>query len=256
MTRSEYSPGFFACQDFGSLRSARTIVPALVDVLAPDSVVDVGGGTGTWASVFVERGVEDVVVVDGDYVDRGELKIPKRSFVVADLNEPLTMNRTFDIALCLEVGEHLPASSAGNLVESLTKLAPAVVFSAAVPGQGGTTHVNEQRQSYWANLFNSRGFQCFDLVRSRFWDDQSVEPHYRANILIYVRPSSVRQGVAAAFCRPVPLDVVHPDLLDLRIRDLKQVREDLTGVSAATLVRKFPGIAWRAVSRRLKRQEK
>jgi len=60
-----------------------------------------------------------------------------------------------------------------------------VLFSAAVPGQGGEHHVNEQPPEYWRSLFAERGYDCFDFLRARLRDRSDVRPWYRYNTLIY-----------------------------------------------------------------------
>ncbi|HTU82550.1 MAG TPA: hypothetical protein VMF61_10495, partial [Candidatus Acidoferrales bacterium] len=123
--------------------------------------------------------------------------------------------RTFDLAISLEVAEHLPESSAASFVATLTTLAPAVLFSAAVPFQGGEHHVNERWQSYWAELFERRGYTCVDCVRPRFWNDASIEFWYRQNTLVYVRAAQLERYSKlpkTLVGRPnYPFDVVHPD---------------------------------------------
>jgi SAM-dependent methyltransferase len=148
---TDYTSEFFRAKTEGSLRSARTVVPIVMELLKPGSVVDVGCGRGTWLSVFAEHGIADVVGVDGDYVDRRTLLIPPDRFVAHDLTTPLRLHRTFDLVVSLEVAEHLPVACAGEFVASLTSLGSAVLFSAAVPGQGGTHHVNERWQDYWGH---------------------------------------------------------------------------------------------------------
>jgi SAM-dependent methyltransferase len=173
-------------------------------------VVDVGCGIGAWLSVFQEQGVNDVVGVDGDYVPAASLLVSARDFTAHDLETPLRLDRTFDLAVSLEVAEHLPASSADNFVDSLCRLAPLVLFSAAVPGQGGRAHVNEQWQSYWARRFAKHGFSPADVVRPRIWDDPEIPWWYSQNTLLYgseeawsARPELRPEG-------PLMLDVVHP----------------------------------------------
>src|SRR4029079_13889229 len=117
----------------GSGSSAEVVAPLVVGWVRPKSVVDVGGGVGPGAAAFLRRGVEDVVGVDGSPVPKDLLQIPADRFLVRDLSKPLDLGRTFDLALALEVAEHLPASAAGTLVTSLTALAPVVLFSAAIP---------------------------------------------------------------------------------------------------------------------------
>jgi hypothetical protein len=87
----------------------------------------------------------------------------------------------------LEVAEHIPAESADDFIKTLTSLAPAVLFSAAVPGQGGVGHRNEQWQSYWATLFYNHGYLPLDFVREEIWGNRSVSWWYAQNILLYVK---------------------------------------------------------------------
>jgi SAM-dependent methyltransferase len=210
-----YTSEFFRAKTEGSLRSARTVVPIVMELLKPGSVVDVGCGRGTWLSVFAEHGIADVVGVDGDYVDRRTLLIPPDRFVAHDLTTPLRLHRTFDLVVSLEVAEHLPVACAGEFVASLTSLGSAVLFSAAVPGQGGTHHVNERWQDYWAALFAQRGYGVVDCVRWTVWARHDVEPWYAQNTLLYVTPERLRTQPALLGMRRPGLDelaVVHPAL--------------------------------------------
>jgi SAM-dependent methyltransferase len=220
MTSSQYGTEFFEGQRDGSLRSAKVIVPLLLDAMPVTSVVDVGCGVGTWLSVFMEHGISDVVGVDGDYVDRGELAIPVDAFHDHDLAYPLRMNRRFDVALCLEVGEHLQPGASEQLVDSLTRLAPVVVFSAAIPGQGGHHHVNERWQSSWAAIFSSRGYDAFDVVRPLVWARDDIETWYAQNLLVFAERGR-RDVVDVLRESPghqaaLPLSVVHPRIFTLR----------------------------------------
>src|SRR3981081_11169 len=129
-------------------RSADAIVPVVIDLVRPRSVVDIGCGTGTWLAAFRRDGVPDVFGIDGDWAPRDRLQLTGGQVAHHDPSQPLDLGRRFDLAICLEVAEHLPAASADALVALLTRHAPVVLFSAAIPGQGGTGHVNEQRPVY------------------------------------------------------------------------------------------------------------
>src|SRR6266508_5182591 len=124
-----YTTEFFRSRETGSGASARHIVPLLVDLLAPASVVDVGCGTGTWLAVFQRHGVDDIVGIDGDYVPTDELHISPARFRAHDLTQPLCLGRSFDLVVSLEVAEHLPPESATGFVDSLCGLGPVVLFS-------------------------------------------------------------------------------------------------------------------------------
>lgn len=209
-----YDERFFEELREGARRSARVIVPLVVRRLGPRSVVDVGCGLGTWLAVFVENGVVDVVGIDGDYVDPARLEIPPERFVAHDLSTPLRLERRFDLAVSLEVAEHLPVDRAATFVDSLTALAPFVLFSAAIPFQGGTNHVNEQWPEYWAAIFEERGFAPVDCIRRDVWSDENVEWWYAQNTLLFVEEA--RLGAPTAGGTPFErtprsqLALVHP----------------------------------------------
>jgi SAM-dependent methyltransferase len=151
----------FAADEYATLRtrsrsSADVVLPIVLETIPAQSVIDVGCGVGTWLAACEEHGIRDYLGIDGNGAST-DLDISPEHFRVMDLTQPFTIGRTFDLAMSLEVAEHLPPSAATHFVKALTGLAPAVLFSAAIPGQGGTRHINEQWQSYWADLFAVEG---------------------------------------------------------------------------------------------------
>jgi SAM-dependent methyltransferase len=181
-----YDARFFDSIDQSSARSARIIVPILCDVVQADRVLDVGCGRGHWLLAFKENGSSKIRGIDGPYVDESDLVIDRSSFTATDLSKPLDIKEEFDVALCLEVAEHLPRSAGRPLISALTQAAPVVVFSAAVPGQGGTNHVNEQWPAYWERLFAQYDYARLDPIRRHVASDERVAPWYRQNIMVYV----------------------------------------------------------------------
>lgn len=190
-TKHEYGGDFYEYINSGSGASASVICPLLVKWLNPVSVLDVGCGAGAWCRVWMSNGVGDLLGVDGDYVDRNSLLIPRENFSSHDLAQPFDAKRKFDLVVSLEVAEHVPESSATTFVENLVRHGDYILFSAAVPGQGGEFHVNEQPLSYWRKLFSQHGFECFDPIRPMVVKNFRVEPWYRYNTLLYVRASKV-----------------------------------------------------------------
>ena len=182
---ASYDDAFFDSQVEGALRSARAVVPHVLELAPITSVVDLGCGRAAWLAAFAELGVTDSLGIDGHYVDQSKLLIDCSRFRAADLCRPIDVGRRFDLALCLEVGEHLPGRASTILVESLAAAAPLVLFSAAIPGQGGTSHINEQWPVYWERRFNQLGYQRLDLVRPKIWQNQDVELWYQQNLYLY-----------------------------------------------------------------------
>ena len=202
-----YDGQFFASQRGGSISSAKVIVPLVLETFPSASVVDVGCGVGGWVAEYMRHGVERVLGVDGDYVDLASLEIPADRFQSADLSRPLDLG-SFDLAMSLEVAEHLPEDCAETFVDTLTKAAPIVVFSAAVPEQGGVNHVNEQWPSYWIRKFAARGYVVEDCIRPAIWNDERVKWWYRQNIFVFRRQTGTATPETAV--SPEILDCIHP----------------------------------------------
>ncbi|MBU1159680.1 class I SAM-dependent methyltransferase [Patescibacteria group bacterium] len=181
-----YTSQYYYRQQEGSKESAKEIIPLILKLISPKSVIDVGCGVGTWLAVFKERGIEDILGIDGDYVDKKLLQIPPEKFLSFDLKKSLKLDRKFDLVVCLEVAEHLPEKSAENFIKSLAELGPIVLFSAAVPFQGGRNHINEQWPEYWQKIFEKYNYVAVDALRGKIWKNDKIEYWYRQNILFFV----------------------------------------------------------------------
>jgi hypothetical protein len=187
-----YSDTFFDYIDQGARRSAQHLLGLLYPQLSPQSVIDLGSGRGVWLDEWTKAGAADVLAVDGDYVNRDQLAVPLENFMAADLTAPVFTDRRFDLAQSLEVGEHLPTSASKTLVESLTRASDRVLFSAAVTGQGGEFHVNEQPLSFWQDLFAAQGYTAYDCIRPHLSGNREIEPWYRYNAVLYVNDAGAK----------------------------------------------------------------
>jgi len=187
---SEYYQDLFANLDevHGSRRSAKEVIPLVLELLQPQSVIDIGCGVGSWLAVFKEFGVQDVLGVDFDFVDRNLLKIPEEQFFPFDLKQPLKIDRKFDLVMCLEVAGYIPHESAEMFVNSLIELGPIVLFSAAVPFQDDPTiQVNQRWPEYWASYFKQKGYVVIDCLRKKIWNNSNVSWWFAQNLLLFVR---------------------------------------------------------------------
>jgi SAM-dependent methyltransferase len=191
-----YTKNFYEEIRNGSRRSAEVIVPLVLELLPVRSVLDVGCGDGSWLSVFRKLGVDDILGIDGDYVTGDVLQIPPDRFRAVDLTKPFSLGRGFDLATSLEVAEHLPADCASVFVESLTRSAPLVLFSAAIPKQGGNHHINGQWPDKWAGLFRGHGYLPVDFIRKRVWQNDAVEWWYAQNTLLFAQANVLESKTA------------------------------------------------------------
>ena len=207
---SPYSSRYYEGLKEDSAASARAVVPLILQLFPSRSVIDVGCGSGTWARAYLDAGCE-VLGVDGHVVAQEQLLIPTDHFERRDLAQSFSFNRRFDLVNCLEVAEHLDPARGPGFASDLCKLGDVVVFSAAVPGQGGTHHVNEQWPSYWIPHFESQGFVPLDCLRWQLWGHSEVAWWYVQNMFAFVRRHRLADFAAAsAAVRPLPTDLVHP----------------------------------------------
>ncbi len=213
----EYGDDFYAFLSSFAVRSARRVVPVVLAATGARSVVDFGCGQGAWLSVWKAAGL-GVFGVDGPYVDQARLLIDGAEFRPADLAAPIDLGRRFDLVQSLETAEHLPAHRATGFVANLVAHGDRVLFSAAVPGQGGEHHVNEQGLEYWRALFRTHGYVAVDLVRPAVRDDPDVQRWYRCNSILYVRPEMVASLPEPAQARVVPDGVALEEYWPLRDR--------------------------------------
>jgi trans-aconitate methyltransferase len=240
-----YGKSFFDSFERSTFQSAEAIVPLVMQLLSPRSVVDVGCGRGIWLRVFQDHGVPRVHGLDGDHATADNLFIPRGSFTAVDLSKPISIGERYDLAVCLEVIEHLPDAVAARLIQELTTAASCIMFSAAIPGQGGQHHINEQWPEHWHEMFSANGFKPFDCFRPHLFGERRVCSWYRQNLVLYVSIDYLAQNekLAERLCsaEECVVEWVHVntyrDHLDLTLR---------------RAMRALPFLVWRAIRDRVK----
>lgn len=206
MSEHTYNADFYTYIDAGSRRSARAVARVLMPEMRIASLLDIGAGHGAWAAEWLAAGVEEVLAVDGDYVKQDQLAIPAANFRAHDLATPLDLERKFDLVQTLEVAEHLPADKAELFVDNLVTHGDVILFSAAVPHQGGEHHVNEQPPEYWRAKLKARGYAAFDFIRPALAHSDEVMPWYRFNSYLYANEAGQQRLSAKIKAMRVPDD--------------------------------------------------
>jgi hypothetical protein len=247
---SHYGENFYQDQGEESLRSARIVARYLWNYLQPASVIDIGCGRGHWLKAFGELGSQCLVGLDGDWNSQSQMTDPAIRFRAVDLNQRFAADEKAELAISMEVAEHLPATSASLFVESLTGTSDAVLFSAAYTWQGGTNHLNERPHTYWAQLFGERGFVPFDLFRPALWGNDEVAFWYRQNAFLYCkRDSASYRALQSKGCAEMTelsfMDCIHPEMYNLRCRRID--------VGFMEHVKDIGPSLFRALRRRMKR---
>lgn len=207
-------------EDIHNLTAPREVVPLLLKMIHPKSVLDVGCGIGTWLKVFEDEGITDFLGIDGDHVDRSLLKISGDKFKAQDLMQRWSLGKKYDLVLSLEVAEHLDEQVSDQFVEMLVQHGDVIVFSAAIPGQSGQNHVNEQWPSYWREKFRKHGYYFQDSIRQHIWDNASIDWWYRQNMFLITKNPEAR----------TILNIVHPVLFHERVSTLESIQNGEAGI--------------------------
>lgn len=218
-----YNDAFYKDRNRKTFHAAREVIEILLRYFEIDSVVDLGCGVGTWLNEFRRKGVTKVLGLDGDYVDKKYLMIDSKEFIPTDLCKPIAIDEKFDLAMSLEVAEHLPAERAKSFVDDMCKLSDVVMFSAATKLQGGNAHINEQRASYWIRLFKSRGYEVLDIIRPEIWYDNKIPVWYRENIFVFVNKEKCGNKLLQSKSEKVIYDMIHPDLYEHKIQKYEDI---------------------------------
>jgi SAM-dependent methyltransferase len=223
----KYTKGFFEELETNSYLSAKKVLPIVYNLIKPISVIDIGCGTGEWLKVWNEDiGITDIKGVEGPYIKKELVKIANEKLTIFDLKNVYSEPRKYDLAMSLEVGEHLPTECSINLVKTLTQLSNVVLFSAALPGQEGTYHINEQYPEFWAALFLQFNFLPVDCIREKIWHTDGIEYWYKQNTILYIHESILpnypalkknSENVQANY-----LFRLHPNLYKLKLQRIKE----------------------------------
>ena len=218
MTAALYPADFYQNRRAHTAHAARRILAALPPALPRASVADIGCGTGTWLAAALADGARAALGIEGNWVTPEMLDDPRITLAPQDLEQRFTGPRV-DLGLSLEVAEHLSPGRADSFVADLVALAPAILFSAAIPGQGGVGHLNEQWPGWWAAHFARHGYGAHDLIRPAIWTDDAIPAWYRQNAILYLDEATA----AALGLTPTDralLDRVHPAFWNRANREL------------------------------------
>lgn len=224
-----YNDAFYKNRNKNSEYAAEQILGIVFKELSlkPYSVIDIGCGVGTWLRVAKEKyGATCVIGVDGDYVPKKYLQIEEKEFLTENIEQytaeclyQYNQNNRYDLAISLEVAEHIDKRYAKIFVKKLCDLSDAICFSAAVPKQGGDAHINEQRLSYWKALFEENGYLIGDVIRADIWNDRKIPIWYRNNVVLFYRKGVIRLKTSHA---KYIGDIIHPDMYEQKIRSYEK----------------------------------
>jgi len=178
------------------------------------TALDLGCGMGAWSTVLEDDPEISIQMVDHPQLPKENLLVTKKEcFVGIDLDKELPLKGRWDLVICIEVLEHFKEQRALDLKDFIVQSTDLVLFSAAIPGQGGVGHVNCQRHSYWHNQFQKAGFTYFDGFKSAIIHEESIPFWIRQNLFIYYRPVHDNQFKGKLNYTPANFELIHAGML-------------------------------------------
>lgn len=211
-----YNDEYYKNRNAKTMYTAQRILEIALNVFEAKSAVDFGCGVGAFLAEFTKQtGSNDVLGLDGDYVNLDYLEIDKSCFLPYDLSKDIHIDRKFDMAISLEVAEHLPASRAQGFVDDICSVSDICLFSAACKMQGGEGHVNEQPLSYWKELFYNNGYELIDIVRQQIWEDSDIPAWYRQNVVLFIKREMLENCNITISPNQIT-NIIHPELYEVK----------------------------------------
>ncbi len=204
--------------------SAEIIVPELTKLMQINSVVDVGCGLGNWLHVFENKGVAKLVGIDGEHA-RTKFILDEKHFIATDLEDKdafkSILNEKVDLAICLEVLEHLSANTGERIVDFLCNSTDVVLFSAAIPYQTGENHINEQPPTYWQDLFAKKEFIFYDIFRQKYWNNPKIKWWYKQNMFLVAKEGTFSLENFPIFEGDLR---IHPEMLEMYLKEISELK--------------------------------
>ena len=195
-----YSKKFFAQRKSLSWR-VPIVCDAIIDVLKPKSVIDVGCGNGDLLRGFHDKGIK-ILGIEGTKNYSANTMLPLIEvdeyvslypICIHDFRKKGFVCGKFDLAICFEVAEHIELEYTDIFLDNLCSLSDRILFSAAGPGQGGIHHHNCQHKVYWINKINAKGYICnFKIItklQERWypWQNKKGIKAYYQNLMYFER---------------------------------------------------------------------
>ncbi len=188
------------------------IWPWIADI---GSFADLGGGMGSWSKALELKGISNFNLIDHPLTPVENILIENKSnFTPVDLELDLPVYEHYDLVICTEVFEHFSEKRALELLEWINASTDFILFSAAIPRQGGLGHVNLQRHAYWHEKFSNLGFSFFDGFKPEIISNQGIKYWFRQNLFLYHRGKFTERFQNLSNITNPEFELVHKSILN------------------------------------------
>ena len=223
-----YNEEFWA-SNYGdyNYRSAKIILPILFKHYKPNSVIDIGCGIGTWLKAANELGVNEFIGIDGNEIEENFLLVSRKYIKIDNLETHKNANnKKYDLAISVEVAEHLNNNRSFEFIKTLTSYSDVVLFSAAIPYQEGEHHINCNPPQFWVDIFKKYGYDCYDFRNDLMNMWEKINPCYSQNILLFAK-EKYRNTFMELNLTQKPIFYYHPAYVDIIINNNKALKNNI-----------------------------
>lgn len=200
-----------------NFKDPKIIIEEILKHFHPKKVIDLWCWLGAFVKTFQDHWI-DAYWVNWPRVEKDKLVMNEDRLIIKNLEEFCDFKKWYDMAITIEVAEHIDAKYADNFIKTITSCADIIIFSAAIPWQWWFKHVNEQSPEYREEKFNKLWYRFYDVFRWKFWNNKDIAISHRQNMFLVMKewinlPSSLEEKS--------PRYIIHPELFNwLCVRNL------------------------------------
>lgn len=132
------------------------VADGIVRDLHPTSALDAGCAMGFLVEELRKRGVDASGIDVSEYAISAAHDSVREHVRVASLGEPL--GRRYDLVVCIEVLEHIPAAEADAAIANLCAASDRLLLSTTPEDFGEASHVNVRPPEAWSAALAREGF--------------------------------------------------------------------------------------------------
>lgn len=161
-----YSRDFHKSIENDEYPQAVRLASYIKNYMRPSKFIDFGCSTGLYLREMQIQ-IPELESVGYEFSkDAVDMALCK-NVIEFDLTKKLDIDKKENtLGLCLEVLEHIDDSNWLPVLKNLSSLCDTIIFSAAVPGQGGTGHINCRNKIDWIYRFHTLGW-IVDLDKTK-----------------------------------------------------------------------------------------
>jgi SAM-dependent methyltransferase len=162
------------------------IIDRIIQEFHPQTILDVGCGTGISLEYFLQKNI-DAIGIENSRLAINKSPVSEK-IIRHNLKREMNLKRKFDLVWCFEVIEHIHPRFEPIFLNTLIRHSDRIIISAAIPGQGGHGHFNEQLPEYWVKRFSALRFKLNEDMTECL---KNIDEMHAKNMLVFEKEAQV-----------------------------------------------------------------